>query len=113
MIRTHIALAQQLVEWLSASGDFELLAPAPLNTICFRYKPLGIDDAEHLNRINNELLDRLNATGKMYLTHTKLRGVYALRMAIGQTRVEERHVSAAWELIQKMARAAPECGSAH
>ena len=106
-IRKHLALAQKLVGEISASKDFELLAPVPLNTICFRYKPAGIEDAEELNRINRELLERINATGKMYLSHTKLAGAYALRMTIGQTRVEERHVRGAWELIQRTARAPP------
>jgi aromatic-L-amino-acid decarboxylase len=108
LIRKHIAMAQQLAEWLSSSKDFELLAPVPLNTICFRYKPSGVQATDDLNRINKDLLERLNATGRIYMTHTKLAGVYALRTVIGQTAVEQRHVREAWDLIQSMARASGE-----
>jgi len=108
LIRKHIGIAQQLAKWISSSDDFELLAPVPLNTLCFRYRPSGTQATEDLNPINEALLQRLNATGRIYLTHTKLAGAYALRMAIGQTTVEERHVRAAWELIQCTARASRE-----
>ncbi len=108
LIRKHIGIAQQLAKWISSSDDFELLAPVPLNTLCFRYRPSGTQATEDLNPINEALLQRLNATGRIYLTHTKLAGAYALRMAIGQTTVEERHVRSAWELIQSTARSSRE-----
>ncbi len=95
-IRRHIQLAQQFVEWVKESADFELAAPAPLNLVCFRYK--GDDDA------NKTLLERLNTSGRVYLSHTVLDGRFTLRMCVGQTHTEERHVRAAWELIQKTGR---------
>lgn len=95
-IRRHIQLAQQFVEWVKESADFELAAPAPLNLVCFRYK--GDDDA------NKTLLERLNTSGQVYLSHTVLDGRFTLRMCVGQTHTEERHVRAAWELIQKTGR---------
>ncbi len=103
-VRRHLELTQELVRKIKAAGDFEILAPAPLNTICFRYRPLHITDEDELNRLNDELMQRLNATGKIFLTHTKLNGHLALRFVIAQTNVEERHVREGWEMIQRMAR---------
>lgn len=101
-IRAHIAMAQNLAKKISASKDFELLAPVVLNAICFRYHPKDLHDLEELNQLNKNLLEALNATGKMYLTHTKLKGIYTLRLVIGQTEVQQHHVDTAWDLISKM-----------
>lgn len=102
-IREHLSLAHTLADKIKSSTDFELLAPAPLNTICFRYKPKSITTLEEANRLNERLLEELNATGKLYLTHTKLNGAYTIRMVIGQTEVRQRHVERAWQLIQDTA----------
>jgi aromatic-L-amino-acid decarboxylase len=96
-VRRHVELAQMFAGWVQKDERFELAAPAPLNLVCFRHR--GGDE------VNEELLKKLNASGKLYLTHTKLGGRYTLRMSIGQTRTEERHVRAAWELIQGYATA--------
>ncbi len=98
-IRNHIRLAQDLAHIIDNANDFELLAPVALNAICFRYKPPDIDDPETLNTINQELLEMLNASGKVFMTHTKLDGRFALRLVIAQTEVTERHVQEAWEII--------------
>ena len=95
-IRRHVELAQQFVRWVQQSSDFELAAPAPLNLVCFRHK--GGDEA------NQQLLERLNRSGKLYLTHTKLDGRMTLRMMIGQSQTEAQHVAAAWRLIQEAAK---------
>jgi aromatic-L-amino-acid decarboxylase len=102
-IRSHIEIAERQAERIRQHPDFELLAPVPLNTLCFRYHPRGIHDEHVLNRINAALLESLNATGAMFLTHTKLNGCFTLRMVIGQTRVTETDVLAAWERIQESA----------
>ena len=81
---------------MEADDRFELMAPAPLNLVCFRHKA---GDA-----FNQALMDRLNASGELYLTHTKLDGVFSLRMSIGQEQTEARHVEQAWERIQKVAK---------
>jgi aromatic-L-amino-acid decarboxylase len=91
-VRRHVELAQTFAGWIRGDSRFELAAPVPLNLVCFRHR--GGD------AVNEELLKKLNASGKLYLTHTKLDSRYTLRMSIGQTRTEERHVRAAWELIQ-------------
>ena len=103
-IRDHIQMTQDLVEKIRESTNFELLAPVPLNTICFRYKPHGINDLEELNLINENLLEKLNSTGKVYMTHTKLNGVYTIRFVIGQTSVKQKNVSDAWFLIKEIAK---------
>jgi aromatic-L-amino-acid decarboxylase len=91
-VRRHVELAQEFARWVGASADFELAAPAPLNLVCFRHR--GGD------ALNQALLEALNASGALYLTHTKLDGKFTLRMSIGQTQTEARHVARAWELIQ-------------
>lgn len=106
-LRNHIALAQRFADWVRSDPAFEILAPHPLNTVCFRY--IGGDRSaagrshEKLNLLNQTLLDGVNATGRAYLTHTKLRGRLTLRMSIGQSRTQERHVRATWELIRATA----------
>jgi glutamate/tyrosine decarboxylase-like PLP-dependent enzyme len=89
-VRKHVRLAQEFARWVEESERFELAAPAPLNLVCFRY--VGGDE------INERLLGRLKRSGKVYLTHTKLDEKYTLRLCVGQTYTEERHVSRAWEL---------------
>lgn len=91
-VRQHVQLAQEFAGWVAASADFELVAPVPLNLVCFRHRA---GDA-----FNQALLERINAGGTMYFTHTKLKGQVVLRMSIGQTRTELRHVRQAWETIQ-------------
>ncbi len=94
-IRQHVALAREFAGWIEASKDFELVAPAPLNLVCFAHRA-----GEDLNR---QLLESLNRSGKIYLTHTVLNGRYTLRFCVGQTHTEARHVRAAWELIRATA----------
>ncbi|MCM2271379.1 MAG: aminotransferase class V-fold PLP-dependent enzyme [candidate division Zixibacteria bacterium] len=104
IIRNQIAWAQDIAGEIDASPDFELLAPTPLSLLCFRYHPKGTDDQATLNDLNEQLMDRLNKSGRIYLTHTKLRGSFTLRMAIAQTQVTEADVRSGWELIQLTAR---------
>ncbi|RMG36569.1 MAG: aminotransferase class I/II-fold pyridoxal phosphate-dependent enzyme, partial [Methanobacteriota archaeon] len=100
-LRHHLHLADQFARWVEAHPDYELLAPHPLSLICFRLNPSGSSLSEtELDHLNAELLKRCNETGKMYITHTRLNDKYTLRMVIGQTYVEERHVEEAWKIIQ-------------
>lgn len=99
-LREHIRLAQQFAAWVDASPDFKRLAPTPFSTICFRFHPHGLSDEAELNRLNEALLEAVNATGQVYLSHTKLNGRYTLRLAIGNLRTTEAHVARAWELVQ-------------
>jgi aromatic-L-amino-acid decarboxylase len=94
-VRRHVELAHEFVEWLRADGRFDVVAPVPLNLVCFRH-PGG-------DEINQRILDRLNASGRLYLTHTRLNGKLTLRLCIAQTNTERRHVEAAWRQIQAAA----------
>lgn len=107
-LRGHMTMATWLEEQIKASSDFTVLTPRNLNLVCFHYTPQGATDIAALNPLNEALLHRLNDTGKIFLTHTKIRGVYTLRMVIGQTSVEQRHVEAAWALIATTARSLAE-----
>jgi aromatic-L-amino-acid decarboxylase len=94
-IRRHVELAQEFAGWVKKSKDFELVAPAPLNLVCFAHRA-----GDEFSRV---LLQRLNQTGKAYLTHTVLNGRYTLRFCVGQTYTEYRHVRVAWDLLQQTA----------
>jgi aromatic-L-amino-acid decarboxylase len=104
-VRQHIQWAQELAEEIDRHPEFERLAPVPLATVCFRFKPAGIEDEETLTQYNSELLNRLNNSGKVFLTHTKLNGRYTIRFVVGQTQVEKRHVQEGWQLILETAEA--------
>ncbi len=97
-IREHIRLAELFRGWVEEHEHFEVMAPVPLSLICFRWND-GRDE-EALMKINKRLLESLNDSGKIFLTHTTLKGKYVLRFSIGQRTTEERHVRQAWELIK-------------
>jgi aromatic-L-amino-acid decarboxylase len=94
-VRRHVELARDFARRIDESIRFELAAPAPLNLVCFRH--VGGDD------ITRKLLDGLNRSGRLYLTHTILGDRFTLRFCIGQTGTDESHVNSAWELIDKTA----------
>jgi aromatic-L-amino-acid decarboxylase len=94
-IRQHVAWAQKFAGWVRKDERFELAAPAPLNLVCFRHR--GGD------QINQSLMDHLNRSGDLYLTHTRLDSRLTLRLCVGQTNTTERHVEKAWKRIQEEA----------
>jgi aromatic-L-amino-acid decarboxylase len=104
LIRKHVDLARELAGWIETSPDFELMAPVRFGLVCFRYRPphpaAGTNDTDDLNR---RLLARVNATRRVYLTHTMLNGRYVLRMVVGQRLTERHHVEEAWRLIVESA----------
>jgi aromatic-L-amino-acid/L-tryptophan decarboxylase len=104
LIRKHIALGQQFAGWVEAAPDFDLLAPVPLGLVCFRHRPVGwATDDPRLDRHNRDLLARVNASGRVFLTHTMLGGRFAIRLAVGQRCTELEHVKEAWELLRAAA----------
>jgi aromatic-L-amino-acid decarboxylase len=106
-IAEHIRLAQVFASWVDAHPDFERLAPVPLSVVCFRWNPADrkLPPAD-LDAANERLLDRVNQTGEVFLSHTRLREGFALRLAIGHMDTTERHVKRAWELLIEKARVA-------
>jgi aromatic-L-amino-acid/L-tryptophan decarboxylase len=94
-VRGHVGIAQEFASWVVADDRFELVAPHELSLVTFRLR--AGDDA------TRALMDAVNASGSMYLTHTLVDGRTALRMAIGATATELRHVEAAWHTLQELA----------
>jgi aromatic-L-amino-acid decarboxylase len=97
MVREHIRLAALVKGFVETDPRFELLAPAELALVCFRLND-GRDEAG-LNDLNRRFLERINAAGPVFLTHTTLRGKYTVRFVVGQRTTEERHVRGAWDII--------------
>jgi aromatic-L-amino-acid decarboxylase len=95
LIREHIRLARLFASWVEAEPGWELVAPVPFSVVCFRRE--GADDE------NAALLERVNATGEAYLSHTVLDGRYVLRLAVGHHRTTEDDVRRAWELLLEQA----------
>jgi len=91
-LRSHIAWAQEFAAWVDADPRFERVAPAPLSVVCFRSK--GSDGH------NRRLLDKINASGKFFLSHTVLDGRFVLRLAIGNLGTTRDDVLAAWDMIR-------------
>jgi aromatic-L-amino-acid decarboxylase len=100
MIREHVALARELSTWISARADFEVLAPVPFALVCFRYRPAGPSE-EELDRLNQRLLERVNATRRFHVTHTRLDGKYVIRLVVGQRTTAREHVEGVWREIQR------------
>jgi aromatic-L-amino-acid/L-tryptophan decarboxylase len=102
-IRSHCALARDFADWVRADPEWEVAATVHFSLVCFRYAPSGVHE-ETLNAINERILSRVNESGEVFLSHTKLAGRYVLRLAVGNIRTEERHVRRAWTLLQDAAR---------
>jgi aromatic-L-amino-acid decarboxylase len=100
----HMRLARQFASWVDAEPDFERLAPAPFSVVCFRARPRNssLSNAE-LDRLNEALLNAVNSSGEVFLSHTRINDVMALRLAIGHLRTTEQHVSRAWQLLREHA----------
>jgi aromatic-L-amino-acid decarboxylase len=94
-IRSGVALAAEFADWVRADDRFEVLTPHPFALVCFRLRD---GDAA-----NEELLRRLNDSGALYLTHTRVRDAFALRLSIGSPQTTREHVGASWRRIQATA----------
>src|SRR5262249_14166687 len=92
-VREHVRLAQEFASWIESDSRFELVTKPPLNLVCFRLK--SGDDA------NQKLMDVLNRSGDLYLTHTRLNDRLTLRLCVGQTNTTDKHVKAAWGRIKE------------
>ena len=103
-LRRHLALAQEFAGWIDAEPGWERLAPVPFSTVCLRHVPLGRGgDGDALDAHNAAIMDAVNRTGEVFLSHTKLRGQFTIRLAIGNLRTDERHIALAWELLRHAA----------
>ena len=93
-IREHIRLGKRFAAHVESDSRFEIVAPVPFSSVCFRLKTT---DEE-----NQSLIDRVNATGKIFISQTRLNGKLTIHFTVGNLRTTEDHVDAAWDLIRKM-----------
>lgn len=100
-LREHCRLAELFAEWVAASPDFELMAPVPFALVCFRAISEEISDVDELN---DALMNKINASGKAYISHTKLNGEFTLRLSVGSIHVTEAHIKKVWDLINETAK---------
>ena len=111
-ISEHIRLARQFASWIDGDPNFERLAQVPFSTVCFRARPKDLVDLlekspnatdeieRYLDSLNEALLEAVNATGQVFMSHTRLGGKFVIRLAIGNIRTTEIHVSRAWALLR-------------
>lgn len=102
-LREHIQLNEYFAQSIEKTDSFELILPPFLNFSCFRYHPPHIQEEEKLNQLNEDLVHKINESGHLYLTHTKINGKYVIRMIIGQTYVQKKHIDHAFNTIIKIA----------
>ena len=105
LLREHIRAAQEFARRVDEHPEFERIAPALFSLVCFRYRPAGATPDE-LDRLNETLLDTINAGGEFFLSHTKLNGRFVIRMAVGNIHTTGRHIDRLWELLLETGPAA-------
>jgi aromatic-L-amino-acid decarboxylase len=99
-IREHVRLARCFADWVDTQPHFERLADVDFSVVCFRFRPEGVKDEATLEKLNSQILEKVNASGEVYLSHTKLKGRYCLRVAIGNLMTREKHLKQAFALVQ-------------
>jgi aromatic-L-amino-acid decarboxylase len=104
-VREHCRLARLLAAWVDADPLFTRAAPVPMAVVCFRCRPPGMDE-EACDRLNEAIVDAVNAAGDAYVTHTRLRGRIVMRVGIGNVLTTERHVGHVWARVREEARRA-------
>jgi aromatic-L-amino-acid/L-tryptophan decarboxylase len=105
-IRAHLDLAQWFAAAVDDDPDWERLAPVPFSTVCFRWHPRAWSGKdEGLDEANAAIMDAVNRTGEVFLSHTRLDGRFTIRVAVGNLRTEARHVERAWTLLREAAAA--------
>jgi aromatic-L-amino-acid decarboxylase len=117
-IERHLAMAQRFAGWVETDPEFEVLAPVPFSTVCFRHVPAalaaGRDDpavADRLDRLNTRLMEAINRTGQAFLSHSRLKGRFAIRVAINNLRTEDADLDLVWQIVRREAdalRSAPD-----
>jgi aromatic-L-amino-acid decarboxylase len=106
-LRRHLELAQEFATWIDDAPGWERLAPVPFSTVCFRHVPRALavgDDEAAVDDHNAAIMDAVNHSGEVFLSHTRLHGRFTIRLAIGNLRTERRNVERAWELLQQAAK---------
>jgi aromatic-L-amino-acid decarboxylase len=101
-IRGHVALASELGGWIDEAEGWERMAPVPLALVVFRYAPAGVE-GEEVDRLNEAIIDRVNASGEVFVGPTRLNGRLVIRLAIGNLKTGRAHVERAWALLREAA----------
>jgi len=101
VLREHVRLAHLFAGWVDADPRFERIAPVPFSAVCFRARGAAGQSPLDVDELNERLMDAVNATGELFLSHTRLDGRFVIRLAIGHYRTEQRHVERAWALLQQ------------
>jgi aromatic-L-amino-acid decarboxylase len=101
-IERHIRMAEAFAGWIDEAPDWERLAPVPFSTVCFRWDPGGMTEDE-LDTRNAKVMEAVNRSGEVFLSHTRLAGRFTIRLSVGNLRTEPRHVERAWELLREAA----------
>ena len=101
IIREHLRLGEMFADFIDRHPNFERLAPTPLSTVCFRAVPNSTMSENKLNNFNKSLMDGINSSGQIFLSHTKLNGKFTIRLSISGIRTTEKHLLEAWELIKR------------
>ena len=96
----HMRLARLFASWVDASSEFERLAPVPFSVVCFRAIPPGVSDEQEIDAFNERLMSAVNAGGEVFMSHTRLDNRFVVRLAIGNLRTTEAHVSRAWDILR-------------
>ena len=102
IIRNHIKLAQHAATWMDEDPEFELVSPRSLSLLNFRFRPKNITKSADIDLLNEDLLNRLNDSGRVYFTQNRVRGKFTIRWSIGQTNTQLKHVENAWSLIKRI-----------
>ena len=101
-VRHHCTLATSFAGWVRDTEEWEVVAPVEMSVVCFRsVPPRFVGDETALTAHNTRILDAVNASGRVFLSHTKLGERYVLRVAIGNLRTQEAHLTEAWRLLQE------------
>jgi aromatic-L-amino-acid decarboxylase len=101
ILREHLRLAKLFAEWIDAHPKFEKMAQVNFGVVCFRFHPADINDENELNQLNETLMNNVNDTGRLFISHTKINGKYMIRLSVSGLRTEEKNVKNAWILIRK------------
>jgi aromatic-L-amino-acid decarboxylase len=102
-LRECVRLANLFADWIKSDHHFELAAPVSMGVVCFRF--LGGDERK-IDELNSEIVEKINASGRAYLTQTKLRGRTVMRIGLGNVLTTEEHMRRAWEMIRETSKRA-------
>ena len=111
-LRQHVEMASTVASWVDAESGWERIAPVPFSTVVFRFAPVGVGE-EDGDRLNRRIMDLVNGTGEVFLSHTVLNGRFCLRIAIGNLKTRWEHLERSWTLLKEAASevvSSPEVG---